>query len=107
MEKYKEKSNLSLTSEKIAKNFKSSFELVGYAIHLAEENIRTGRDSSGVDNDNLVTTVMKELSSEKNSFFQPPHSREKSERLHPSAHTAKSKASEKIIIEEDEDDDED
>lgn len=34
-----------LTNEKLVKKFKSSFELVNYAIKLAENMIGTGRDS--------------------------------------------------------------
>lgn len=60
-----EKNNVSYTNEKLAKKFKSSFELVNYAILMAEEKIRSGRDSHAIDSDNLVITVMKDLAAGK------------------------------------------
>lgn len=40
-----DKTTETLTNEKLLKQFKSQFELVNYAIKLAENMIKTGRDS--------------------------------------------------------------
>ncbi len=60
-----EKVGISFTNEKIAKRFKSNFELVNYAIHLAEDRIRAGRDIHEIGNENLVVSVVKDLATGK------------------------------------------
>lgn len=60
-----EKATTVFTNERLSKKFKSSFELVNYAIHLAEDRIRAGRDIHEVNNENLVISVVKDLVSGK------------------------------------------
>ncbi|MCE2982304.1 MAG: hypothetical protein LW832_01940 [Parachlamydia sp.] len=57
------------TNEKLAKKFKSNFELVNYAIKLAENMIRTGRDArvkSEVQNRAML--ILEEISEGKDHF---------------------------------------
>jgi len=49
------------TNEKLSKRFKSNFELVNYAIHLAEDKIKAGRDTAGIQQDNLVVSIISDL----------------------------------------------
>lgn len=56
-----EKATIVFTNEKLSKRFKSNFELVNYAIHLAEDRIRAGRDAHEISNENLVISVVKDL----------------------------------------------
>lgn len=56
-----EKASSVFTNEKLSRRFKSPFELVNYAIHLAEDRIRAGRDIHEISNENLVVSVVKDL----------------------------------------------
>jgi hypothetical protein len=60
-----------LTNEDLAKKFTSNFELVSYAIKLAENMIKTGRDArvkSEVQNRAML--VLEEISEGKDQFDQ-------------------------------------
>ena len=58
-----------LTNEKISKKFKSQFELVSYAIRLAENMIRTGRDCRiKTDVQNRSMQVLSEILNNKDRF---------------------------------------
>ena len=51
-----------LTNEKVVKKFKSQFELVSYAIKLAENMIKTGRGPRvEIDNQNCALQVIAEI----------------------------------------------
>lgn len=52
----------SLTNEKLGKKFKNQFELVAYAIRLAENMIRTGRGPRvKTDVQNLAMQILEEI----------------------------------------------
>jgi DNA-directed RNA polymerase subunit omega len=54
---------MELTNEKISKKFKSQFELVNYAIRLAENMILTGREARvRTDSQNHALLVVAEIS---------------------------------------------
>lgn len=58
-----------LTNEDVTKKFKSSFELVNYAIKLAENMIRTGRDSRvKSDVQNRAMLILEEIHQGKDLF---------------------------------------
>ena len=58
-----------LTNEKIRKKFASQFELVNYAIRLAENMILTGRDPRvKTDSQNRSLQVLTEILSDKDRF---------------------------------------
>jgi len=58
-----------LTNEKIAKKFNSLFELVNYAIKLAENMIHTGRDTRvKIDSQNRSLQVLSEIVNDKDRF---------------------------------------
>ena len=58
-----------LTNEKIRKKFASQFELVNYAIRLAENMILTGRDPRvKIDSQNRSLQVLTEILSDKDRF---------------------------------------
>jgi len=58
-----------LTNEKIRKKFTSQFELVNYAIKLAENMIHTGRDPRvKIDSHNRSLQVLTEILSDKDRF---------------------------------------
>jgi len=62
-----------LTNEKIIKKFKSQFELVNYAIKLAENMIRTGRDSRvKTESQNRAMQVLSEIAHNKDHFDDIP-----------------------------------
>lgn len=51
-----------LTNESIRKKFKSQFELVNYAIKLADQLIRSGRSSRvHIDNQNPAIIIIEEI----------------------------------------------
>ncbi len=63
------KSKASFTNEALAKKFKSNFELVNYAIQLAENMIKTGRDArvrSEVQNRAML--ILEEINEGKDQF---------------------------------------
>lgn len=72
-----EKVSAIFTNEKLSRRFKSNFELVNYAIHLAEDRIRAGRDLHEISNENLVVSVVKDLVTGKETLFPTLISKEK------------------------------
>ena len=70
MDKDKKESFItSLTTEKIKTRFKSQFDLVGYAIRLAENMIRTGREPRVKDDvQNKAMLILAEISQGKDQF---------------------------------------
>lgn len=68
-----EKKGHSLTNEELAKKFKSNFELVSYAIRLADNMIKTGRDARvKSDVQNRAMLVLEEINAGKDQFDQIP-----------------------------------
>ena len=62
-----------LTNEKVRKKFKSQFDLVNYAIKLAENMIRTGRDCRvRLDSQNRAFQVLSEIVQDKDQFDEIP-----------------------------------
>lgn len=62
-----------LTNEKVCKKFKSQFDLVNYAIRLAENMIKTGRDSRvKIDSQNRALQVLSEIVNDKDQFDEIP-----------------------------------
>jgi len=58
-----------LTNEKLCKKFKSQFELVNYAIKLAENMIKTGRDPRvKMDTQNRALHVIAEIENDRDQF---------------------------------------
>jgi hypothetical protein len=58
-----------LTNEKVAKKFKSQFEMVNYAIQLATNMIHTGRESRvKIDSQNRAMHVLTEILQDKDRF---------------------------------------
>lgn len=58
-----------LTNEKIRKKFASQFDLVNYAIRLAENMIYTGRDARvKIDSQNRSLQVLTEILNDKDRF---------------------------------------
>jgi len=58
-----------LTNEKIRKKFTSQFDLVNYAIRLAENMISTGRDPRvKIDSQNRSLQVLSEILNNKDKF---------------------------------------
>ena len=67
-----------LTNEVLAKKFKNNFELVNYAIKLAEIMIKTGRDARvKSDSQNRALLVLAEISEGKDLFDVIPEHAEK------------------------------
>lgn len=63
------KSKIRLTNEKIIGKFDSSFELVNYAIKLAENMIKTGRDARvKSDVQNRAMLILEEIQEGKDQF---------------------------------------
>lgn len=62
-----------LTNEKVCKKFRSQFDLVNYAIRLAENMIKTGRDSRvKIDSQNRALQVLSEIVNDKDQFDEIP-----------------------------------
>lgn len=62
-----------ITNEELRKKFKNQFELVNYAIKLAENMIYTGREArteSGLEN--RAMQVLEEITSGKDKFVEIP-----------------------------------
>lgn len=63
------KSKIHLTNEKIAGKFKSNFDLVNYAIELADNMIRTGRDARVKSEiQNRAMLILEEIHEGKDQF---------------------------------------
>lgn len=62
-----------LTNEKVLGNFKSSFDLVNYAIRLAENMIHTGRGARvKSDIENRAILILEEIYQGKDKFDEIP-----------------------------------
>lgn len=69
----KESSKESLTNEKLGKRFKNQFDLVNYAIKLAENMIKTGRETRfKTDVQNRALQIIGEISTNKDQFDEIP-----------------------------------
>lgn len=65
----KQRSKASLTNEALRGKFQSSFELVNYAIRLAENMVRTGRAPRvQTDVENPAVQILEEISAGKDRF---------------------------------------
>lgn len=63
----------SLTNEKLRKKFKSQFELVNYAIKLAENMIKTGREPRvEIEGQNRALQIITEIQDGKDQFDEIP-----------------------------------
>lgn len=73
MEPRKEHYRDSLTNEKIIKKFVSQFDLVNYAIRLAENMIQTGRDPRvKVESQSRAMQILGEIALGKDTFDELP-----------------------------------
>jgi len=73
-----DKKNHPLTNEVLAKKFKNNFELVNYAIKLAENMIRKGRDARvKSDIQNRAMLVLDEIIEGKDQFDSVPENMER------------------------------
>jgi hypothetical protein len=69
----REFSTPNLTTEKIKLRFKSQFELVGYAIRLAENMIKSGRETRiKTDVQNKAMQIVAEITQGKDQFDEIP-----------------------------------
>lgn len=65
--------NIPLTNEKVCKKFKSQFDLVNYAIRLAENMIRTGRETRvKMESKNRALQILSEIIQGKDQFDEIP-----------------------------------
>lgn len=65
-----------LTNEQLLKRFKNQFELVRYAMQLAENAIRSGRELNvDTDSQNVAFQVLAEISANTERFEEIPVSR--------------------------------
>ncbi len=63
------KKNKTFTNEELSKKFKSNFDLVNYAIQLAENMIKTGRDTRvRSEIQNRAMLILEEISEGKDQF---------------------------------------
>lgn len=75
------------TNEALRKKFKSQFELVSYAISLAENMIITGRDPRvKTDNQNRALQVLAEISAGKDIFEPVIPEQKKHDEKHENVH---------------------
>lgn len=62
-----------LTNEKLLKRFNNQFELVRYAIQLAENTIRSGREPDiWTDSQNVSFQILAEIAANKEEFAELP-----------------------------------
>jgi hypothetical protein len=62
-----------LTNEQLLKRFKNQFELVRYAIQLAENTIRSGREPDvWTDSQNVSFMILAEIAGNKEQFADIP-----------------------------------
>lgn len=62
-----------LTNEKLLKRFNNQFELVRYAIQLAENTIRSGRELDiWADSQNVSFLILSEIAANKEEFAEIP-----------------------------------
>lgn len=62
----------SFTNEKLSKKFVSQFDLVNYAIRLAENMIRTGREPRVKAEGNRAVQILAEIAQDKDQFDEIP-----------------------------------
>lgn len=61
------------TNEKLSKKFVSQFDLVNYAIRLAENMIKTGRDPRvKMESQNRAMQILAEITQDKDQFDEIP-----------------------------------
>jgi DNA-directed RNA polymerase subunit omega len=66
-----------LTNEQLLKRFKNQFDLVRYAISLAENNIRAGREPDvWTDSQNVAYQILAEIAAHKEHFVEVPEAEE-------------------------------
>jgi len=62
-----------LTNEQLLKRFKNQFELVRYAIQLAENTVRSGREPDVyTDSQNVAFQILAEIAANKETFTELP-----------------------------------
>jgi hypothetical protein len=62
-----------LTSEELSKKFINPFDLVNYAIRLADNTLKSGRPPRvNVDTDNLAVQILEEIEAGKDKFEDIP-----------------------------------
>ncbi|MBS0634825.1 MAG: hypothetical protein JSR37_05125 [Verrucomicrobia bacterium] len=62
-----------LTNEKLLKRFNNQFELVRYAIQVAENTIRSGRELDiWADSQNVSYLILSEIAANKEEFVEIP-----------------------------------
>jgi len=62
-----------LTNEQLLKRFKNQFELVRYAIQLAENSIKSGREPDVfTDSQNVAFMILAEIAAHKEKFTDLP-----------------------------------
>lgn len=62
-----------LTSEQLLKRFKNQFELVRYAIQLAENTVRSGRETEVyTDSQNVAYQILAEIATNREQFAEIP-----------------------------------
>lgn len=62
-----------LTNEQLLKRFKNQFELVRYAIQLAENTIRSGREPEMLgDSQNVAYNILGEIAHHREQFIELP-----------------------------------
>ncbi len=62
-----------LTNEQLLKRFKNQFELVRYAIQLAENTVRSGRvPDAWADTQNVSFMILSEIAANKETFAELP-----------------------------------
>lgn len=66
-----------LTNEELLKRFKNQFELVRYAIQLAENTVRSGREPEmGLESQNVAYQILAEIASHTEQFAEIPEAEE-------------------------------
>lgn len=92
---------LHLTNELLAKKFKSNFELVNYAIQLAENMIRSGRDARVKSEiQNRAMLILEEIFEGKDSFDQIIEKPEQVDRYARAAGEVEEMLKHKMVMEE-------
>ncbi len=66
-----------LTNEELLKRFNNQFELVRYAIQLAENTVRSGREPDiWADSQNVAYQILAEIAAHKDHFAEIPEEEE-------------------------------
>jgi hypothetical protein len=83
-----------LTNEQLLKRFKNQFELVRYAIKIAEHDIKSGKNAYALfDTDNVAFNVLSEIAAGQDSFVEEVE--EKEEEIEPVIEVAPKKSKSK------------